>query len=71
MKKGTLKATEDNQFFFSFTFIDTGSEEAFVTHYRPKHLPISSELRSVFSYLGLKAFDDCPEFDFEGCHFRL
>ena len=70
MKKGTLKATEDEQFLFRFTFVDTGGEEAFVTHYRPKHSPISSELLSVFSYLGLKVFDDCPEFDFEGCYFR-
>jgi hypothetical protein len=43
------KATEEEQFLFRFTFIDTGGEEAFVTHYRPKHSPISSELHSVFS----------------------
>jgi hypothetical protein len=70
MKKDAMKATEDEQFLFRFTFIHTGGEEAFVTHYRPKHSPISSELHSVFSYLGLKAFDDCPEFDFERCYFR-
>jgi hypothetical protein len=70
MKAESMKATEDERFFFRFTFIDTGDEKAFVTHYRPKHSPMSSELRSVFSYLGLKPFDDCPEFDFEGCFFR-
>lgn len=69
-KKDTMKATEDEQFLFRFTFIDTGAEEAFVTHYRPKHSPISSELHSALSHLGLKAFDDCPEFDFERCYFR-
>ena len=69
MKKGALKATEDDQFLFRFTFIATGDDEAFVTHYRPKHLPVSSELHSAFSYIGLKAFDDCPEFDFEGRYF--
>ena len=37
MKKDAMKATEDEQFLFRFTFIDTGGEEAFVTHYRPKH----------------------------------
>lgn len=70
MKTNAMKATEDEQFLFCFTFIDTGGEEAFVTHYRPKHSPMSSELRSVLSYLGLRAFDSCPEFDFEGCYFR-
>jgi hypothetical protein len=51
-------------------FIDTGREKAFVTHYRPKHLPISSELAGVVKYLGLQDFKDCPEFDFEPCFFR-
>lgn len=66
-----LKASEDERFLFPFTFIDTNDEKGFVTHYRPKHLPMSSEIRSVFSYLGLRAFDDCPEFDFDGCYFRI
>jgi hypothetical protein len=69
-KTDSMKATEDERFFFRFTFLDTGAEKTFVTHYRPKHLPMSSELSSVFSYLGLGVFDDCPEFDFETCYFR-
>ena len=56
--------------FFALRSLTLGGEEAFVTHYRPKHSPMSSELRSVLSYLGLRAFDSCPEFDFEGCYFR-
>ncbi len=40
----SMKSTADDRFLFRFTFIDTGREKAFVTHYRPKHLPISSEL---------------------------
>ena len=27
-------------------------------------------MRSVFKYLGLKEFHQCPEFDFEACHYR-
>jgi hypothetical protein len=70
MKVERMKSTEDDRFQFRFTFIDTGGEKAFVTHYRPKHLPVSSEVSGVFGYLGLREFKDCPEFDFEPCFFR-
>jgi hypothetical protein len=70
MKTDSMKKTEDDKFLYRFTFIDTGSNKGFVTHYRPKHPPLSSELRSVFKYLGLREFKDCPEFDFESCHFK-
>jgi hypothetical protein len=69
-KVQSMKATEDDRFLFRFTFIDTGREKAFVTHYRPKHLPLSSELTGVFKYLGLHDFKSCPEFDFEPCFYR-
>src|SRR5207248_10639985 len=29
------------------------------------------EVESVFRYLGLGEFSDCPEFDFERCHWRF
>jgi TIR domain len=70
MKTNPMKKTEDDKFLYGFTFIDTGGNKGFVTHYRPKHPPLSSELRSVFKYLGLKEFKECPEFDFESCHFK-
>lgn len=70
MKTETMKKTEDDKFFFRFTFLDTGREKAFATHYRPRHPPLSSEVRSVFKYLGLQEFKNCPEFDFEPCYFR-
>jgi hypothetical protein len=70
VKVEQMKATEDDRFLFHFTFIDTGREKAFVTHYRPKHFPLSSELGGVFKYLGLREFNECPEFDFEPCFFR-
>lgn len=65
-----MSASEDGKFSYKFTFIDTGREKGFVTHYRPRHPPLSSEVRSVFRHLGLKEFHQCPEFDFEACHYR-
>ena len=65
-----MQSSEDATFFFRFTFISTPHEKGFVTHYRPKHPPLSIELESVFRYLGLDVFGQCPEFDFESCHFR-
>ena len=66
----SMKATEDANFLFRFTFVTTNQGKAFVTHYRPKHPPLSSEMSSVFNYLGLREFHDCPEFGFEPCHYR-
>jgi len=66
----SMKQTEDDMFLFRFTFIETDHQKGFVTHYRPKHPPLSSELRSVFHYLGLGEFRDCPEFEFEPCFYR-
>src|SRR5262249_8912654 len=65
-----MNTSEDDRFHYKFTFIDTGREKGFVTHYRPRHPPLSSEVRSVFRYLGLTEFHQCPEFDFEACHYR-
>jgi len=70
IKIDRMKASEDDRFEFRFTFINTGREKGFVTHYRPKHLPVSSEVDGVLHFLGLKQFSDCPEFDFEQCYFR-
>jgi hypothetical protein len=65
-----MKATEDANFLFRFTFATTNQGRGFVTHYRPKHPPLSSEISSVFQYLGLAEFRECPEFDFEPCYFQ-
>ena len=70
IKTETMNASEDTNFRYKFTFIDSGQEKGFVTHYQPLHPPLSSEVRSVFKYLGLKEFHECPEFDFEACHYR-
>lgn len=70
IKTDSMKQSEDDKFLFRFSFLDTGGDKAFVTHYRPKHLPMSAEISSILRYLGLKEFDSCPEFDFESCFYR-
>jgi hypothetical protein len=70
LSRQLMNASDDDKFFYKFTFIDTGREKGFVTHYQPRHPPLSSEMRSVFEYLRLKEFHQCPEFDFEACHYR-
>jgi hypothetical protein len=66
----TLNQSEDDVFLFRFTWLVSGTEKAWITHYHPKHPPLSSELEAVFSYLALRRFDSCPEFNFEPCFFR-
>ena len=70
LKTNSMKQTEDDTFLFRFSFVETDYEKGFVTHYRPKHPPLSSELRIVLKYLGLQEFQECPEFDFEPCFYR-
>lgn len=70
IKIQSMQSSEDDRFEFRFTFIDTGHGKGFVTHYRPKHLPVSSEVDGVLHFLGLQQFVGCPEFDFEECYFR-
>jgi hypothetical protein len=71
-KTTKLKESEDDIFKFKFTFIeDDGDDKGWVIHYKVKHLGKSSELVSVFNFLGIKAFDQCPEFDFDSCSWRF
>lgn len=70
VKVESMKVSEDPRFEFRFTFLDTGHGKGFVTHYRPKHLPVSSEVDGVLNFLGLEQFAECPEFDFEACYFH-
>jgi hypothetical protein len=41
--------------------------KGWTTHYCPRNPPLSVELEMVFSFLGLKTFASCPNFDFEPC----
>lgn len=70
MSTKEMNSSQDDKFAYKFTFVDTGQEKGFVTHYRPRHPPLSSEVQSVFRYIRLKEFPQCPEFDFESCYYR-
>jgi hypothetical protein len=69
-KRQLLKQSEDTVFLYRFTWLEGGGQQGWVIHYRPKHLPLSTEFASTFEFLGLRAFNDCPEFDFEECRWR-
>ena len=64
-----MKGSEDGAFRYAFVWVVTGrGDKGWTTHYHPKNPPLSVELKSVFEFLGLKAFAKCPHFDFESCH---
>ncbi|MCA1579132.1 MAG: TIR domain-containing protein [Acidobacteria bacterium] len=68
MSVETMKQSEDEVFQFKFSWLVSDRGKGWVIHYRPKHPPLSSELQSVFQFLGIKSFGQCPEYDFETCH---
>lgn len=63
-----MKQSEDDVFLYKFTWLEADRGKGWVIHYRPKHPPLSSELQSVFQFLGIQSFQQCPEFDFDPCH---
>jgi len=66
-----IRTTEDDVFQFVFTWIKNSErEKGWTIHYRPKHPPLSVELRSVFKFLRISEFQQCPEFGFEPCSWR-
>jgi hypothetical protein len=69
-KKQMMKATEDDFFEFKLTWIEGGADKGWTFHYRPKHVP-SVEVATLLSFLQLKTFGECPEYDFEPCLWRL
>jgi len=66
-----MKSGEDERFSFRFSWVKSSEyDKGWTIHCNPKHPPLSSEMRSVFVYLGIVRFDQCPYFDFEECHWR-
>src|ERR1700690_308977 len=66
-----IKATEDDIFHFVLTWIKNSEhEKGWTIHYRPKHFPLSVDIRSVFKFLKIGLLTECPEFDFETCNWR-
>lgn len=67
-----MEESEDDVFRFKFTWIkDSESDKGWVIHYRAKHGSLSAELHSVFVFLKIQSFEQCPEFDFEPCSWRF
>ena len=66
----SMKETEskDDVFLYKFTFLRNGYEKGWVIHCRPKRPPLSPELQSAFTFLKLREFQNCPEYDFEPCY---
>ena len=66
-----MNSSEDDAFHFIFTWIENSKQDmGWTIHYRPKHPPLSVELQSVFHFLGINDFRECPQFDFEPCSWR-
>jgi len=67
-----MKESQDEFFRFVFTWIDGAKGKGWTTHYRAKHMPLSSEFQAALDFLGgFSWFKECPEFDFEGCWWRF
>jgi hypothetical protein len=70
-KTEVMKNAEDAAFQFVMTWMEGGSDKGWTFHYRPKHPPLSIEVEAAFGILGLARFSDCPQFDFEPCHWTF
>jgi hypothetical protein len=67
-----MKESQDEFFRYIFTWIDTGERKGWTTHYRAKQMPLASEFKAALDFLGdFSWFQECPEFDFEGCWWRF
>lgn len=66
-----LKRAEDAAFQFVLTYVKGGRDRGWVTHYRPKHPPLSAEVASAMAFIRLREFENCPEFEFEPCRWRF
>jgi len=67
-----LKESEDEYFNFIFTWIEGAEPKGWTTHYRAKHMPLSSEFAAALEFIGgFALFAECPEFDFESCWWRF
>ena len=66
-----MKQSEDDHFIFRMSWIEGGRDKGWTFHYRPKHIPLSEEMRVAFAFLELREFQQCPYFDFEPCYYRF
>ena len=65
-----IKKREDDEFEYRLTFVRDATDKGFVIHYRPKCEELVSAYYGVFTFLGVRHYNSCPEFDFEPCFYR-
>lgn len=70
-KSERMKDSADDVFQYVFTWIVGDGQKGWTTHYFPKHSPLTPEIDRAIDYLGLHHFPNCPEFEFESCHWRF
>ena len=66
-----VKQSDDNHFLFTMSWVEGDGDKGWTFHYRPKHPPLSAELRAAFSFVKLRQFNECPYFEFESCYWRF
>jgi len=70
-KNERQKVCEDANFEFVLSWIESGQGHGWTTHYRPKSGHVSEEVQAVFDIIGISRFQECPEFDFDPCHWHF
>jgi hypothetical protein len=67
-----MKEDDDHHFRYVFSWIEGDSERGWVTHYRAKDAA-SLEMMRWFTRMfpEVRPFEECPEFNFELCYWRL
>lgn len=63
-----MKEAQDAYFIYVFSWMTGGTNKGWTTHLHPKHPPLSDELLKALSFLEVRFFESCPQFDFESCN---
>lgn len=71
LKTESMKTSEDEFFRFAFSWREAEDGKGWVVHYAPKHAPLAEDVQRAFAMLKLRAFEQCPEFDFDPCWWRF
>jgi len=66
-----LKEAEDENFHFVLSWIEGPNQKGWAFHYRPRHPPLSLEVKAAFEFLELPFFQNCPYFEFEECNWQF
>ena len=66
-----LKASEDSAFDYRLTWLEDAQSTGWTTHLGVMHPPLSPEIDRALKFFDLKRDSECPEFDFEPCHWRF